>query len=523
MRRFMVALACLAMAAPTGGVLAAGVSLPPGPYPSDPGFGSNVNYTSTLHVAITGNDSTGTGTSAKPYATLNKALQVATAGTKIIIHQGIYTGYIYSTKQGTATAPILVTTAPGEGPVILDRLGTSGEVMHLTDAAYIIFENLAFRGSTDNGINVDDGGSYSSPAHHIILRNLTVEDIGTGGNNDGIKLSGVDNVYVLGCLIQRIRSGSGIDMVGCHDSVIAYNEFNDLVENGTQTKGGSRNVLILGNLFLRAGQRAMNMGGSTDLPYFRPLDATYEAKDIRAIGNLIKDTEAPVAYVGLVDGLAANNTIYMPIWYVVRILQETTTKDACQNGRFINNIIYFRTTDLNPNTCVNVGSNTLPATFTFANNLWYAVNNPSFGGYNLSPVPAEVGGIYRLNPYFTSLGDVAGTQVNDDFHLLRSSSARGRGLSLTNLEVPGQPSGDRDARRYLAAPTLGAYEVGLDGDANGDAAVDVVDLLSLVYAFGRVRGDLDYDVWADFNRDGSIDVVDLLTLVGTFGTSDAGS
>ena len=297
-----------------------------GPYPIDPGFGNNVTYTRTLHVATTGNDSAGTGSSTSPYATLNRALQVATAGTKIIVHQGTYTGYISSSKQGTAAAPILVTTAAGEGPVILDRLGTSSEVMHLTDAAYIIFENLTFRGATGNGINIDDGGSYSSPAHHIILRNLTVEDIGTGGNNDGIKLSGVDNIYVLGCLIQHIRSGSGIDMVGCHDSVIAYNRFEDLVENGTQTKGGSRNVLILGNLFLSAGQRAMNMGGSTGLQFFRPLDATYEARDIRAIGNLIKDTQAPVAFVGLVDGLAANNTIYMPSWYVVRILQETTAQ-----------------------------------------------------------------------------------------------------------------------------------------------------------------------------------------------------
>ena len=217
--------------------LAAGVSLPAGPYPIEPGFGSNVTYTKILHVAITGNDGTGTGTSTQPYATANKALQNASPGTKVIIHQGAYTGYISGGNQGTALAPILVTSADGEGPVVLDRLGTGSEVMHLTDAAYIIFENLTFRRATGNGINIDDGGSYATPAHHIILRNLTVEDIGTGGNNDGIKLSGVDNVYVLGCLIQRIRSGSGIDMVGCHDSVIAYNTFSDLIEKRHPDQG----------------------------------------------------------------------------------------------------------------------------------------------------------------------------------------------------------------------------------------------------------------------------------------------
>jgi hypothetical protein len=488
--------------------LAAGVLLPVGPDPIDPGFGSNVTYTKTLHVATTGNDSTGTGALSRPYATVNKALQNASAGTKVIIHQGTYTGYIGGGNQGIAAAPILVTAASGEGAVILDRLGTSSEVMHLTDAAYIIFENLTFRGATGNGINIDDGGSYATPAHHIILRNLTVEDIGTGGNNDGIKLSGVDSIYVLGCLIQRIRSGSGIDMVGCHDSVIAYNTFSDLIENGTQTKGGSRNVLILGNLFVKAGARAMNMGGNTDLPYFRPIDATYEAKDIRAIGNVIKDTQAPVAYVGLVNGLAANNTIYMPTWYVIRILQETTTKNACQGGRFINNIIYFRTTDLN--SAVNVGSNTLPDTFTFANNLWYAVNSPGFGGYSLPTT--EINGIYRQDPLFTRLGDPTGTQVNDDFHLARTSPARTKGRSLSGLEVAGRPESDRDARRYLVVPTLGAYEIGVDGDISGDAVVDVIDLLLLANSFGATLTNGTYNVRADFNGDGEVDVVDLLIM-----------
>ncbi len=518
MRSWMSAgVTAMVLCVATARVPGAGVAMPQGPYPIDPGFGNNVTYSRTLHVATTGNDSTGDGSSSRPYATLGKALPLATAGTKIVMHAGLYSNSVsVSNLQGTAGAPILVTAAEGEGDVVLDRLGSGSEVMHLTDVAYSIFENLIFRGATGNGINIDDGGSYASPAHHIILRNLTVQDIGTGGNNDGIKLSGVDNIYVLGCLIKHIRSGSGIDMVGCHDSVIAYNEFNDMGENGTQTKGGSRNVLIQGNLFINAGQRAMNMGGSTGLPFFRPLDAPYEARDIRAIGNLVKDTQAPVAYVGLVDGLVANNTIYMPSWYVIRILQETVEKQACQNGKFINNIIYFRKASLN--SAVNVGSGTLPNTFVFANNLWYAVDQPSFGGYSL-PAP-EVNGVYRQDPQFTHVGDAAGVQLNDDFRLRPSSPARARGQSIAGREVPGRPESDRDARRYLAVPGLGAYEVGLDGDVNGDAAVDVVDLLALAESFGTAAGEPDYNFRADFDRDGFVDVIDLLILAGTFGTVD---
>jgi hypothetical protein len=62
------------------------------------------------------------------------------------------------------------------------------------------------------------------------------------------------------------------------------------------------------------------------------------------------------------------------------------------------------------------------------------------------------------------------------------------------------------------------FEVGkLVGDANGDGAVDVVDLLSLVGSFGLGAGDAGYDPACDFNNDQSVDVADLLILVGNFG------
>jgi len=56
------------------------------------------------------------------------------------------------------------------------------------------------------------------------------------------------------------------------------------------------------------------------------------------------------------------------------------------------------------------------------------------------------------------------------------------------------------------------------GDLNGDGAVDVVDLLIFVEAFGKVQADPGFNTEADFNCDGSIDVVDLLIFVDNFGT-----
>ena len=57
----------------------------------------------------------------------------------------------------------------------------------------------------------------------------------------------------------------------------------------------------------------------------------------------------------------------------------------------------------------------------------------------------------------------------------------------------------------------------LTGDADGNGAVDVADLLSVVSSFAMAAGDAGFDPACDFNSDQSVDVVDLLTLVGNFG------
>jgi hypothetical protein len=88
-------------------------------------------------------------------------------------------------------------------------------------------------------------------------------------------------------------------------------------------------------------------------------------------------------------------------------------------------------------------------------------------------------------------------------------------------------AGGNNAVLTLPAPgsagSLGANKnivingIHLPGDANFDGHVDVVDLLTLVDAFGTGIGDPNYDPTADFNSDGFVDVVDLLTLVENFG------
>jgi hypothetical protein len=63
----------------------------------------------------------------------------------------------------------------------------------------------------------------------------------------------------------------------------------------------------------------------------------------------------------------------------------------------------------------------------------------------------------------------------------------------------------------------GKVKIKMLGDANGDGAVDIYDLVIAANSFGRRSGDPGWDERADFNRDGLIDVFDLVIAAVNFG------
>ena len=67
------------------------------------------------------------------------------------------------------------------------------------------------------------------------------------------------------------------------------------------------------------------------------------------------------------------------------------------------------------------------------------------------------------------------------------------------------------------APYQWAFQILRPGDADGDGYVDVVDLLSVVYASGTHFGDPGFDWTCDFSDDGAVDAADLLILAENFG------
>jgi hypothetical protein len=333
---------------------------------------------------------------------LAQAINQARPGTTILIAPGTYRGGFSSPSlRGTKEAPIVIAAADPQNPPVIEG-GGSG--FHLSSPAFVELRDLVLTDAQGNGLNIDDDGLAQIPAHDLTLRNLTVRNVGPMGNRDGIKLSGLVDFRVEGCRVERWGSGgSAIDMVGCRNGAIAGCTFRDArgeQANGVQAKGGSENIVVQRCRFENAGGRAVNVGGSTGLAYFRPKIQGFEAKNITVEDCEFIGGSSAVAFVGVDGATVRHNTIYRPTRWIVRILQENTDPQfvPSRNGKFTNNVIVFRAEDIR--TVVNIGGSTAPETFEFAQNVWHCSDRPADTQRLVrSPVP-ERDNVYTVEPRF---------------------------------------------------------------------------------------------------------------------------
>ena len=317
--------------------------------------------------------------------------------------------------------------------------------IQLSDCEYLYISNITIQGQSLNGMNIDDAGTYDTPTHHIIIENCTFRDMASTGNNDLLKLSGLDNFEIRNCVFQNgSAGGSGIDMVGCHFGIINNNYFENMGSNCIQAKGGTHDVSIERNMFINGGFRGINIGGSTGLEFFRPQDANFESRDMEVNSNIFVGGECAVAYVGTVNSSVFNNTIIGSRKWVFRILQETVDPNrflTCGDNSFFNNLVLM---DDSLSRTVNIGPNSRPETFFFSNNYWYHIDNNEWN-HNL---PSE-----DNNPILDeniSLTEKYGYNIYPE----KNSVLVGAGLSLLDrtLAFDSIPF-------YTFAPTIGAFEL----------------------------------------------------------------
>lgn len=395
------------------------------------------------------------------YKSISSAAALAIAGDTIFVEGGIYSGDDFISNLHGIDSNWISIISDTNNPAIF-KGGNFAFMM--SDVSHIRIKGFVMDGQIQNGLNIDDGGSYDTPTQHIIIEYCKWLKMDATGNNDELKMSGVDSFTVRKCTFQNgAAEGSLVDMVGCHYGVFEDNRFENGGANSIQTKGGSQNIRIQRNIFLYGGQRAINIGGSTDKQYFRPLNADFEAQYISVHSNLFIGSMAPIAFVGAVRCEVVNNTFVEPERWMVRILQENNESGMQITGKnkFTNNICYFNNNADNEK-CINIGAGTAPKTFLFSNNLWYNKENLNWAGPN--PAVQHFSQILNSNPKFEDLG-------NKNFLLVEDSPAVGSGLELA------LPETDYFGQKFKSPRSIGAFEFygqnGIESDNSNERVFDI--------------------------------------------------
>lgn len=220
------------------------------------------------YVATTGNDTTGTGSSAAPWATITKAGTVVVAGDTVNVRSGTYTGTVSTSHNGTAAAPIVYKSVTKWGAVLVGTgsgAGTSCWVNSIGNYVEIRDFDISTSGS---------GGIYTEGSHNIIDGNYIHDILCTAiGTNTGLAIDGIGDYNIMSNnVVRNVAAGSGSTAVqGLYIAGRYWQCYNNLVSNvayfGIHCWHGAGDAIIANNTVFNCGQGILiGSGDSGALP-----------------------------------------------------------------------------------------------------------------------------------------------------------------------------------------------------------------------------------------------------------------
>ncbi len=295
---------------------------------------------------------------------LRNALNAAAPGDRIYVAPGNYTTRLWANGiHGTADNLIeVVALNPNDRPVF-NYAGDSN--FTITSSSYVLVDGIIGEGSTGNNLEFPN-------SHHMIMKNCLSRDILGTGNLDGTKFAGTSNMLLYNNRVENWgNSGSAVDIMNNHNSLFMRNYItfpagNPYNANGFQPKSdGAYELGFYKNTMVDFGARGQQFGGSGGA-------TVSEGHDMVAMGSVFVGGEAAVAYVSCTDSEFSYNTVVNPNNWVMRILNENSSVPPPSYNTFRRNIVKYGNINVQ-----NIGSNTLPGTFTYRENFWYKWTNPA--------------------------------------------------------------------------------------------------------------------------------------------------
>jgi len=254
------------------------------------------------------------------YATIQEAVDVATAGDTVLVFEGRYVGFRVATS-GTAEARITIRAV---GTVVLTG-PTSGSdnVVRIQNASYVTVDGFRIAGAgTARPYDYDfagmaaRGANPGSPMRGLVVRNMEI----SGSSPAGFYCSECAGLRLEGNFIHdNVRETEGGNGMGVYLSnaatdnvVVRNNRFEDnagpgIHMNGDSSIGGDgvqTGDLFEGNTFIGNGQNGLNMDGVQDVVFINNVFADNARHAIR--GFQIDAAAGPSGYTIINNTFALN-------------------------------------------------------------------------------------------------------------------------------------------------------------------------------------------------------------------------
>ncbi|MBA2284316.1 MAG: DUF1565 domain-containing protein [Ktedonobacteraceae bacterium] len=222
----------------------------------------------SYYVSPTGSD-TGVGSSGQPFATIQKAASVATAGTTVHVLPGTYTQSVYNTANGTALARItFISDVKWGAKVVTHGIRTSWT----NYASYVDIQGFDITGDGDIGIN--DYGSYvriiGNHVHNYAIASCGIN--GAAGIDDSENSGNHDN-SVIGNVVDHIgpplSTYCNLDQGIYHSTpngYIANNIVYSIAAYGLHTWHSATGVTMVNNLVFNCGAGGIIVAANHVIP-----------------------------------------------------------------------------------------------------------------------------------------------------------------------------------------------------------------------------------------------------------------
>lgn len=393
----------------------------------------------TLYVSLSGNNANA-GTQAAPFRTLTWAGVKAKPGDTVYVRGGVYNENVNIMSVGTAAAPILFRSYPGE-TAIYDGTGLSNTVLFsLNETDYVEASNFEIRNASNiavSGWMTKHTTFRNNVVHHAVRNGIYFGYDSPGMSSDAT----IEGNQVYNCVLEnsahamqggwastvtvdlteralvannRIwnNDGEAVAVILSNNVTVTGNENYDNFSQGVYLDNARFNK-VDGNLIYSTGNTRYfrdgypGMGIAIANEYY---DYSNPSSDNTIINNIIVNTRWGFLYGnferggGLKNTVIANNTFYKSSQAMIEIWQ-----DAHANSVVENNVFY------------QVGG-TAVATLegsgvTFRHNNWY--------GGTPTGATAGAGDVYG-NPAFANAGGLRAI----DYKLTASSMAIAKALDL---------------------------------------------------------------------------------------------